>query len=84
MPDVPPVATNLNAAIERFNATVELPAERLTNERIARELDLTERTVRRWRKGDAVPRWEDLGRLAALLGCSAYDFYARPALKAAA
>ncbi len=61
----PPVAANLNAEFERVG---------LTNEFVARHVGVSERTLRRWRKG-RIPAWHDLLKVADVFGREAHWFY---------
>lgn len=47
----------------------------LTQEGLARKLDVTSRTVARWEGGTAIPSGENLLRIAGLLGVSTSDLW---------
>ena len=50
----------------------------LTQERLARELDVTLRTIQRWEDGTSEPRGTQLMALAQCLSVSASDLYPQP------
>lgn len=64
------VARNIDAAITEAG---------VSGAELARRLGLNEKTVRRWRTGDATPDIERLAELAAELGREdVMDFYREP------
>lgn len=69
------VARNIDAAIT---------ASGLSGAELARRLGLNEKTVRRWRSGDATPDIERLAEVAAQVGSEdVLDFYREPERDAA-
>lgn len=62
----PPVGRNLSAEMARLN---------LTNEAAARLADVPERQIRRWRKEETAPSWEQVLKLAEAFGRSPSWFY---------
>lgn len=62
----PAVAANIEAEFERTG---------LTNDEVARRLEVPERNVRRWRKGETTPRWNMLVRLAEVFDRLPHWFY---------
>lgn len=70
------VARNIDASIEESG---------FSGAEVARRLGLNEKTVRRWRSGEATPNIERLAELAAVVGSKdVVAFYAEPYRKAAA
>lgn len=70
-PERPPIAANLR----------RLKAESgLSWEEIAREIDASERLVRKWsRPDDSDPKWPYIVKLAELFGVEPHEMYAEPA-----
>lgn len=66
-PDEPPIAANLRA---------ELARTRLTIDEVARQLEVSERQVRRWRNGETTPSWPSLCGLARVFDRDPSFFYA--------
>lgn len=62
----PPVAKNLDAELVRTG---------MTNDEAARRIVTSERHIRRWRKGEFTPSWENLVKLAVLFDRDPAWFY---------
>lgn len=66
-----PPTSPLGANLRRHRATAEL-----TQLQVAEACDVTERTVRRWERSEAAPRFDELLKLARLYDTTVPDFFA--------